>query len=68
MNDLLLFAESQYQAALLQLTAAKNLVESVKEINLKQNMDPEPILGWVYIDRLSELSGLTANAIRNRVS
>jgi Putative excisionase (DUF1233) len=68
MNDLLLFAESQYQAALLQLTATKNLMESVRENGLKHNLNPEPTLDWVYIDRLSEISGLTANAIRNRVS
>ena len=68
MSDLIVFAEAQYQAALIQLNAAKNLLESIRTNAIAKNTESVSSLQWVYIDRLSEISGLSRSAIRNRIS
>ena len=68
MSDLIVFAEAQYQAELIQLNAAKNLLESIRTNAIAKNTESVSSLQWVYIDRLSEISGLSRSAIRNRIS
>ena len=66
-TGLLEFAEAQYQAALLQLEAARKLRDHARAV--KEN--PPPVVSpitWVYINRLSELTGLSPDAIRHRVN
>lgn len=61
MSHLTKFAESQYQAALIQLEAAKNLLEQSR---IQQEIDDAP--NWVYIDEAAKRIGLTKNAVYAR--
>jgi hypothetical protein len=65
MVNLKFFAEAQYQAALLQLNAASQLLDSVKSSSAPAQ---PPSSDWIYMHRLSEITGLTTNAIRNRIA
>ncbi len=65
MGNLKFFAEAQYQAALIQLKAATQLLENINS----PIQDKEPIASeWVYMQRLSDITGLSTNAIRNRIA
>ncbi|MBS3955487.1 MAG: excisionase family protein [Methylomicrobium sp.] len=66
MVNLKLFAEAQYQAALLQLNAASKLLETVERPSAEAQSSSTP--EWIYINRLSEITGLTTNSIRNRIA
>ncbi len=65
MANLKLFAEAQYQAALLQLNAASKLLETVE---CSSSEKQSSTLEWIYINKLSEITGLTINSIRNRIA
>lgn len=66
MVNLKFFAEAQYQAALLQLNAASKLLESVVESTSVQAQSSTS--EWIYINKLSEMTGLSTNSIRNRIA
>jgi hypothetical protein len=70
MENLIVFAESQYKTAVLQLKVAKELLDNIRSnsstsAEIKAN---DTDLHWVYIDKLSELTGLSKNGIRNRIA
>jgi hypothetical protein len=65
MNDaLIIFAQKQVEIAMLQLNATKRFFEQIKGDSLIQNNEFQ----WVYIEKLAEVTGLSVNAIRNRVN
>jgi hypothetical protein len=67
MSALLHFAEAQYQAALLQLEAARRLLDEAQRTEPTVKPVDQPVT-WVFIGRLAELTGLTKDAIHNRVA
>ncbi len=66
MNDqaLINFAKKQIEIATLQLNATKIFLETTCAESVKSDNE----LNWVYIEKLADLTGLSINAIRNRVS
>jgi hypothetical protein len=69
MNEqkLINFAKKHYQVTVLQMNITKEFLESIIENNTNHNLQSE-ITQWVFIDKISQITGLSVNGIRNRIS